>query len=76
MTHGEYLKLQGRIREVVDPHTGRTRLIRGTGEVIERIVSRDEHCRLNRCATSGDGSGFAREIMRAAAASSSTMAKR
>ena len=54
------------VREVVDPQTGRTRLVRGTGEIIERLVSRDEHSRLNKSATLGDGSGYAQDIIRAA----------
>jgi hypothetical protein len=67
MTQCEYTKLQSQIREVIDPHTGRVRHVRGTGEIIERIVSREEHLRLNRNATAGDGSGFVRDIMRRAA---------
>ena len=66
MTQQQYLDLQKQIKEVVDPQTGRTRLIRGTGEIIERIVSRDEHSRLNKSATLGDGSGYAQDIMQAA----------
>jgi hypothetical protein len=67
MTQSEYSKLQSQIREVIDPHTGRVRHVRGTGEIIERIVSREEHLRLNRNATAGDGSGFVRDILRRAA---------
>ena len=66
MTQSQYQELQSTIREVVDPHTGRTRWIRGTGEIIERIVSREEHSRLNANATLGDGSGYAKDVMRAA----------
>jgi len=66
MTQQQYLELQSKVREVVDPQTGRTRLVRGTGEIIEHIVSRDEHSRLNKSATLGDGSGYAHDIMRAA----------
>ena len=69
MTQSEYLELQSIVREVVDPN-GRIRTVRGTGEVIERIVSREEHARLNRRATSGDGSGYAGDVARAAAAAS------
>jgi hypothetical protein len=69
MTQSEYLEMQSIVREVIDPN-GRVRTMRGTGEVIERIVSREEHARLNRYATSGDGSGYARDIARAAAAAS------
>jgi len=66
MTQQQYLELQSKVREVVDPQTGRTRLVRGTGEIIERIVSRDQHSRLNKSATLGDGSGYAQDIMKAA----------
>ncbi len=66
MTHSQYLNLQSQIREVIDPHTGRTRYVRGTGEIIERIVSRQEHSQLNKMATLGDGSGYAKDIMKAA----------
>ena len=68
MTQAQYLELQSQIREVIDPVDGRKRLVRGTGEIIERIVSRAEHSRINQGATLGDGSGYARDIMKAAAA--------
>jgi hypothetical protein len=67
MTQQQYLEIQSQIREVIDPHTGRTRWMRGTGEIVERIVSKEEHSRLNQCATLGDGRGFARDIARVAA---------
>ena len=38
-----------------DPESGRMRLVKGTGEIIERIVSRDEHAQINRDATLADG---------------------
>ena len=66
MTQAQYLQLQSQIREVVDPATGRIRLVRGTGEIIERIVSRNEHQNLNAQATRGDGDGFARQVARQA----------
>jgi len=66
MTQAQYLQLQSQVREVVDPATGRVRLVRGTGEIIERIVSRNEHQQLNAQATRGDGDGFARDIARQA----------
>jgi hypothetical protein len=69
MTQSKYLEMQSIVREVIDPN-GRVRTMRGTGEVIERIVSREEHARLNWYATSGDGSGYVRDIARAAAAAS------
>ena len=67
MTQSRYLELQSQIREVTDPQTGRKRWVRGTGEVVERIVSRGEHAALNRSATLGDGTGYAADVMRAAA---------
>mmetsp|Transcript_37254 Transcript_37254/g.89173 ORF Transcript_37254/g.89173 Transcript_37254/m.89173 type:complete len:268 (-) Transcript_37254:280-1083(-) len=68
MTQAEYQELRSQLREVYDPQTGRTRLVRGTGEIVERIVSSSEHANLNRTATYGDGSSYARDIMRAAGA--------
>jgi hypothetical protein len=34
-------------REVYDEETGRYRLVRGTGEIVERIVSKSDHERIN-----------------------------
>mmetsp|Transcript_7746 Transcript_7746/g.10802 ORF Transcript_7746/g.10802 Transcript_7746/m.10802 type:complete len:115 (+) Transcript_7746:358-702(+) len=63
MTPEEYQALQNQPpREVYDPISGRTRLIKGTGEIIERIVSYDQHCNLNQTATRMDGTYFASQI--------------
>ena len=72
MTQQKYLELQSQIREVIDPHTGRTRWMRGTGEIVERLVSREEHAHLNRRATAGDGRGFALDVVKAAARAAAT----
>lgn len=66
MTREEYEKQQNTVREVFDPESGRYRLVRGTGEIIERIVSRSDHERINKTATRGDGLSFARHIGNAA----------
>ena len=66
MTREEYEKKQSEIREVYDPLSGRTRLVRGDGEIIERIVSRNAHQQINQQATRGDGSSFARSIFQQA----------
>jgi hypothetical protein len=58
MTRDEYLAEQAVVREVIDPATNRVRLIKGSGEVIERIVSRAEHAAINSAATQGDGASF------------------
>ena len=65
MSREEYQAKQSIVREVYDPETGRTRLVRGDGEIIERIVSRDEHAAINRQATRGDGASFVRGIHQA-----------
>ncbi|XP_013111820.2 ADP-ribosylation factor-like protein 6-interacting protein 4 [Stomoxys calcitrans] len=57
-TPEEYQKRQSRIRREVDPSTGRTRLIKGDGEVLEEIVSKERHKTINKEATQGDGNFF------------------
>lgn len=58
MTKEEYEKQQNTLKRVVDPETGRKRLIRGSGEVVEEIVSRERHQAINRKATIADGNFF------------------
>ncbi|MEQ2177366.1 hypothetical protein GOODEAATRI_002740 [Goodea atripinnis] len=48
LTKEEYEARQSVIRRVVDPETGRTRLMRGEGEIIEEIVTRDRHKEINK----------------------------
>ena len=55
----EYQKQQNTVREVIDPVDGRIRLVRGTGEIIERIVSMSAHLDINRQATRGDAAYYA-----------------
>ena len=62
MTREEYEKQQSTVREIFDPESGRHRLIRGTGEIIERIVSRSVHERINKIATAQDGMSFSRNV--------------
>lgn len=62
MSKEQYEKQQSTVREVYDEESGRRRLVRGSGEIIERIVSRDDHQRINQRATQGDGSSFSRHI--------------
>lgn len=58
MTKEEWEKRQSVVRRVYDEESGRHRLIKGDGEVIEEIVSRDRHKAINKQATQGDGSFF------------------
>ena len=62
MKREEYEAQQKIVREVYDPESGRYRLIRGTGEIVERIVSRHDHERINKIATRGDGTSFAKSL--------------
>ncbi|XP_059611201.1 ADP-ribosylation factor-like protein 6-interacting protein 4 [Phlebotomus argentipes] len=57
-TREQWEARQSVIRRVTDPVTGRERLIRGDGEVLEEIVSRDRHREINRQATAADGQHF------------------
>jgi hypothetical protein len=66
MSREQYEAQQSQIREVYDPESGRYRLVRGTGEIIERMVSRADHAAINKQATQGDGSNFARSVYQAA----------
>jgi hypothetical protein len=67
MTREQYEKQQSQVREVFDEESGRYRLVRGSGEIIERIVSRSDHHAINSQATRGDGSSFARHVFSASA---------
>ncbi|KOB77854.1 ADP-ribosylation factor-like protein 6-interacting protein 4 [Operophtera brumata] len=58
MTKEEWEKRQSVVRRVLDEDTGRYRLIKGDGEVLEEIVSRDRHKEINRKANSADGAFF------------------
>uniref|UniRef100_A0A182SX50 ADP-ribosylation factor-like protein 6-interacting protein 4 n=1 Tax=Anopheles maculatus TaxID=74869 RepID=A0A182SX50_9DIPT len=62
-TREEYEARQSILRRVVDPETGRTRLIKGDGEIIEECVTRDRHKEINRQATAGDGAEFQRKTL-------------
>jgi len=46
---------QKKIREVFDPATGRVRLVRGDGEILESIVTSKEQQRIQHLATRWDG---------------------
>ncbi|XP_043264772.1 ADP-ribosylation factor-like protein 6-interacting protein 4 isoform X3 [Colletes gigas] len=58
MTKEEWEKKQSIVRRVYDEETGRYRLIKGDGEVLEEIVSRERHKEINKQATKGDGDYF------------------
>lgn len=65
MSREQYEAQRKQVREVFDEESGRYRLMRGDGEIIERIVSRGAHEQINQNATRGDGSSFAKNIVAA-----------
>uniref|UniRef100_A0A8C2FF69 ADP-ribosylation factor-like protein 6-interacting protein 4 n=1 Tax=Cyprinus carpio TaxID=7962 RepID=A0A8C2FF69_CYPCA len=48
MTKEDYEARQSVIRRALDPETGRTRLVRGDGEILEEIVSKERHQEVNK----------------------------
>ena len=48
MTKEEYERQQSVVRRVFDPDTGRHRLVKGDGEIIEEIVSRERQKAINK----------------------------
>ncbi|XP_067942218.1 ADP-ribosylation factor-like protein 6-interacting protein 4 [Watersipora subatra] len=54
-------KQQETVRRVYDPDTGRNRLVKGSGEIIEEIVSKEKQRQINKMATLGDGISYSRQ---------------
>ena len=63
MTKEEYDKMQSVVRRVYDPDTGRVRLVKGSGEIIEEIVTRNRHADINRASTQGDGATYMQNLL-------------
>lgn len=62
MTRQEYEQEQAQIRSIYDPESGRIRLVRGSGEIIESIVSRSQHNVINQIATQTDGQSYTKHV--------------
>ena len=58
MTKEQYDEKQSVVRRVYDEDTGRMRLVKGDGEIIEEIVSASRQKEINKMATKGDGESF------------------
>ncbi|KAI8799409.1 nuclear RNA-splicing-associated protein-domain-containing protein [Cladochytrium replicatum] len=69
-TKQEHEKQESVFREVYDPLSGRTRLVKGSGEIMERIVSRDQQRAINKTSTQTDGAVFSAFAANAAATTS------
>jgi hypothetical protein len=63
MTKQEYDKVQSVIRRVYDDDTGRIRLVKGTGKIIEEIVTQSRHYDINKASTRGDGESYMRNLI-------------
>ncbi|KAJ8660732.1 hypothetical protein O0I10_003375 [Lichtheimia ornata] len=63
-TKEDYEKQRSVIRHEYDPETGRMRLVRGSGEILESLVSRDQHRQINKTATMTDGMTFQKHVNR------------
>jgi Nuclear RNA-splicing-associated protein len=72
MTREQYERqqqtLHNTIERVVCPDGRCVRLVRGTGEVVETLVTKSHQADINRNATRGDAADFALSIRAAAAA--------
>jgi len=62
MTKEEWDKKQSVVRRVYDEDTGRTRLVKGDGEILEECVSRERQLQINKAATKQDGNSFQRDL--------------
>jgi len=62
MTKEQWEEKRNVIRKVYDEETGRQRLVRGDGEILEEIVSKKRHAEINKQATAGDGNFFQKKL--------------
>ena len=62
MTQAEWEQRRSVVRRVLDPDTGRHRLVKGDGEILEEIVSYRRHREIREMATRMDGAAFQRSI--------------
>lgn|ERR1712029_334308 len=58
MTKEMWEQQQSVVRKVYDEDTGRTRLVKGDGEILEECVSQFRHKEINKAATQADGDSF------------------
>lgn len=62
MTKEEWEAKQNVVRRVYDEDTGRSRLVKGYGEILEECVSRDRQMEINKAATKQDGQSFMKDL--------------
>lgn len=62
MTKEEWDKKQSVVRRVYDEDTGRNRLVKGDGEILEECVSKERQMQINKAATKQDGTSFQKDL--------------
>jgi len=64
MTKEEWEKQQSVVRRVYDEDTGRVRLVKGSGEILEECVSKERQQAINKQATQADGQSFQKDLIK------------
>merc|ERR1712183_138682 len=62
MTKEEWEKQQSVVKRVYDEDTGRIRLVKGSGEILEECVSKERQQAINKQATLADGQNFQKDL--------------
>ncbi|KAL7314891.1 hypothetical protein PS15m_006406 [Mucor circinelloides] len=64
MTKDEYEKKRSIITTEYDAQTGRMRRKRATGEILESIVTKEQHLKINKMSTLMDGLSYQRQVIK------------
>merc|ERR1719356_647460 len=64
MTKEEWEKQQSVVRRVYDEDTGRVRLVKGSGEILEECVSKERQQAINKQAAQADGQSFQKDLIK------------
>ncbi|CAO0799216.1 unnamed protein product [Mucor circinelloides] len=64
MTKNEYEKKRSIITTEYDAQTGRMRRKRATGEILESIVTKEQHLKINKMSTLMDGLSYQRQVIK------------
>ncbi|KAK4509069.1 serine/threonine protein kinase, AGC [Mucor velutinosus] len=64
MTKDEYEKKRSIITTEYDAQTGRMRRKRATGEILESIVTKEQHLKINQMSTFMDGLSYQRQVIK------------
>ncbi|GAN04696.1 hypothetical protein MAM1_0071d04160 [Mucor ambiguus] len=64
MTKDEYERKRSTITTEYDAQTGRMRRKRATGEILETIVTKEQHLKINQMSTWMDGLSYQRQVIK------------